>query len=129
VATSLRQVGFTVYVPHEQAPNNLSASDIAEGRFDKDTIFHIDFKAMQAADICVVVGRVGKDCAWELGWFYATNIPVYFVPVGDETWDTSPMLRPTLMQHPAINNPEEAGKALQHLRTMFDSSPSRATGR
>lgn len=116
VAKSLRDVGFEVYVPHEQAPNNLSTEDIEQGRFDKETIFKIDFAAMNQADLCVVVGRIGKDCAFEIGWFYGRNIPVHFVPAGDQTWDTSPMLRPALMENVQIMNAEDAGKLLRpHL--------------
>jgi nucleoside 2-deoxyribosyltransferase len=118
VAQSLRDYGFTVYVPHEQAPNNLTQEDIEQGRFDKETIFQIDFAAMKQADLCVVVGRVGKDCAWEIGWFYGKNIPIYFIPSDDTTWDTSPMIRPALMQHPAILDPTEAGRVLQHWHAI-----------
>jgi hypothetical protein len=60
---------------------------------------------MQSADICVVVGRVGKDCSFEIGWFYGRYIPIYFVPAGDLTYDLSPMLRPALefiIHNPAI---------------------------
>lgn len=118
VAKSLRDFGFNVYVPHEEAPNNLSAEDIAQGRFDKDTIFKLDFSAMQSADICVVVGRVGKDCSFEIGWFYGRYIPIYFVPAGDETYDTSPMLRPALAF--TIHNPEIVGQVVALNNEVLD---------
>lgn len=104
VAAALRGAGHLVYVPHEQAPNNLSASDIENGRYDVETIFKIDFAAMNKADTCVVVGRVGKDCAFEIGWFTAKKIPIFFVPASDETWKTSPMLIPSLTQFPLIKD-------------------------
>jgi nucleoside 2-deoxyribosyltransferase len=114
VAKSLRDAGFEVYVPHEQAPNNLSTEDMEAGRFDKETIFKMDFAAMKAADLCVVVGRVGKDCAWEIGWFYARSIPIHFVPCGDITWETSPMLIPSLNES-IIFQPELTGQIIKEV--------------
>ena len=116
VAKSLRTAGFEVYVPHEQAPNNLSQEDMDQGRYDTATIFHLDHEAMQAADACVVVGRTGKDCAWEMGWFFAQRVPVFLVPAGDFTWTTSPMLIPGLTEYDLINDPADAGRAVsEHL--------------
>lgn len=126
VAASLEAAGYDVYVPHRQAPNNLSKEDIEEGRYDRATIFQFDFAAMRKADICVVVGRFGKDCSWELGYFAATKIPVYFVPAGDETYKTSPMLLPTLMAG-IIDSVDEAGKFVKALE-FFRSPPRTAVG-
>lgn len=103
IARSLRQAGFEVYVPHEEAPNNLSPEDIEHARYDVETIYKMDFAAMNRSDICVAVGRLGKDCSWELGWFYANGIPVYHVPAGDETYLTSPMTLPTLASKLQLN--------------------------
>lgn len=113
VAKSLRAAGFEVYVPHEQAPNNLSADDIKHGRYDKETIFRIDHAAMKTADICVAVGRMGADCSWELGWFAAKDVPVFFAPGDEVGYKTSPMLLPTLLQNPPIQISHEAGKVLR----------------
>jgi nucleoside 2-deoxyribosyltransferase len=114
VAQSLRDVGFEVYVPHEQAPNNLTQDDIEHGRYDRETIFRLDFAAMNRADVCVVVERTGRDCAWEMGWFFAKGIPIYFVPGEDKTWETCPMLIPGLQEQ--IPFPERAGVyILNHL--------------
>jgi nucleoside 2-deoxyribosyltransferase len=118
VAQSLRDVGFEVYVPHEQAPNNLSQEDIEEGRYDKETIFRIDFEAMNKADLCVVVGRFGKDCSWEIAWFFATGIPIYFVSAGDETWQQCPMIIPSLSQNPKIEDPALAGTYVKFLQKV-----------
>lgn len=96
VARSLEASGFDVYVPHREAPNNLSQEDIDNARFDVETIFKMDFAAMNRAEICVAVGRMGKDCSWELGWFTARGIPIYHVPAGDESYLTSPMTIPSL---------------------------------
>lgn len=96
VAQSLEYAGFEVYVPHREAPNNLSKEDIEQARYDVETIYKMDFAAMNRSDICVAVGRLGKDCSWELGWFYANGIPVYHIPDADETYLTSPMTLPTL---------------------------------
>lgn len=111
VATNLRNNGFNVYVPHEEAPNNLSQEDIDEARFDVKTIFEYDFKAMANADACVVVGRIGKDCSFEIGWFFAQGIPIFHVPAGDETYKTSPMLLPALATQLDL---ETAGRDLKH---------------
>lgn len=104
VATILRNAGFEVYVPHEQAPNNLSQEDIDQGRYDRETIFKLDFAAMRKADICVVVGRTGRDCAWEMGWFSAKGVPLFFAPLGDTTFETCPMLLPGLTTSPPVKN-------------------------
>lgn len=112
VAASLLKAGFEVYIPHEQAPNNPIPDG---GRFDAETIFRLDYTAMQRSNVCVAVGRLGKDCAWELGWFYANKIPIIFVPGDDETWKQSPMTLPSLNKfvHP---KPEEVGPFLANLK-------------
>ena len=122
VAKSLRAAGFEVYVPHEQAPNNLTAEDIAEGRYDKETIFRLDFAAMQQSDACVVVGRTGRDCAWELGWFAKAEVPVFFVPAGDLTWNTCPMLIPTFNSFPHIESPEAAGFMVSKWLALWEAA-------
>lgn len=115
VAESLRRCGFTVYVPHEEKPNNPT-----DGRFDKDEIWRHDFAAMNSADLCVVVGRFGKDVSAEVGWFYARGVPTFFVPGGDTTFDDSPMLRPALNRYPHILNPEKTGEEiLAHYRRFI----------
>ena len=107
VADSLKPF-FEVYVPHEQKPNNP-----VDGRFDPHTIFALDYAAMNAAQLCVVAGGdVGKDCAWEIGWFYAKNIPIYFVENGKEDYKTSPMLIPALNEQ-VISDPDASGKEIQ----------------
>ncbi len=98
VAKVLRNAGYATYVPHEQAPNNLTASDIEEGRYDTKTIFLMDYAALEQADVVVAVGRMGADCSWELGYAWGTNKPVVHVPGPDESWRKSPMLIPTLRQ-------------------------------
>lgn len=115
VAKSLREAGFEVYVPHEQKPNNPTAEDKAAGRWDVKTIFKLDYEAMVKADLCVVVGRTGRDCAWEQGYFYAYAVPVYFVPSGDESYLTCPMLIPGLTGNPQIHNPDTAGEVIAAL--------------
>lgn len=108
VAKAFRDAGFEVYVPHEQAPNNLTQSDMDAGRFDKETIFKLDYAAMDKADLCVVVGKIGRDCAWEIGHFEAWGIPIYFVPGTHSDWNTSPMLIPSLTFYPIITDPVDA---------------------
>lgn len=110
VASSLREAGFKVYVPHEQLSNN-------DGLFNKEAIYKIDFAAMNKAELCVVVGRIGRDCAWELGWFAAKGIPICFVPCGNTDWETSPMLIPCLSNMVHIIDATKAGESLKHLLT------------
>ncbi len=100
VATTLRACGYDVYLPQEQAPNNLSQSDMDEGRYDTATIFKLDFAALDRAALIVAVGRMGADCAWELGYAARKSIPVVHVPGTDTTWQRSPMLIPTLRRFP-----------------------------
>lgn len=97
VAATLRSAGHTVYVPHEQAPNNP-----ADGRYNKELIFEMDFAAMNRADQCVAVGRLGRDCSWELGFFYAKNIPITYVPLDNSDHVTSPMLIPALIRQATL---------------------------
>lgn len=99
VGARLRAAGYNVYMPQEQAPNNLSADDIAEGRYDTRTIFLMDYEALRNADVVVAVGRMGADCSWELGYAWAEGKPVVHVPGDDTTWKTSPMIIPTLSQY------------------------------
>lgn len=105
VAKSLIANGFEVYVPHEQAPNNP-----ADGRFCAEDIYHYDFAAMQKADLCVVVGKTGKDCSFEIGWFSAKSIPVFFVPAGDTSYLDTPMALPALTSYPLIEATDNAGE-------------------
>lgn len=105
IATSLESL-FEVYVPHRTAPNNP-----VDGRYDAETIFQMDFAAMKTADICVVAGGdVGKDCSWEIGYFFAQGIPIYFVPNESDAYLSSPMLVPSL--HNTIIDPDKAAEAV-----------------
>ena len=98
VGAALRDAGHAVYLPQEQAPNNLTPDDIAEGRYDVRTIFLLDYGALQKSHVVVAVGRMGADCAWELGYAWAKGIPVVHVPGTDMQWTKSPMLIPTLCE-------------------------------
>lgn len=114
VAKSLRKY-FEVYVPHEQDENNPM-----DGVFDGDAIFKIDFAAMRRADLCVVVGKFGKDCSWEIGWFAGQEIPIYFVPNGDASYRTSPMLVPYL--HNQVGQASKAGAYIhKHYRNHHEN--------
>jgi hypothetical protein len=49
---------------------------------------------MLLADVCVIVGRIGVDCAFEAGWFQERGIPtVWYAPTG---------LRPGIGRHPML---------------------------
>jgi nucleoside 2-deoxyribosyltransferase len=81
VARALRARGLTVFVPHEEDlvnPNHKAAP------------FGKDFAEMLKAEVVVVVGRLGVDCAAEVGWFSAMLTPI--VRVAPDADDLSPML-------------------------------------
>jgi nucleoside 2-deoxyribosyltransferase len=61
VALALIKAGFEVYIPHAAPHNNMNASDLE--------IYTQDLAEMKKADFCVAVGRLGVDCAFEVGWF------------------------------------------------------------
>lgn len=128
VAKSLRDAGFEVYVPHEQKPNNPTAEDKAAGRWDVETIYKLDSEAMRRADLCVVVGRTGRDCAYEIGWFHARGVPVFFVPNGDVTYRTCPMLIPALTEQPQLHNPDTVGDVVLALLGLNEQPRLAAVG-
>lgn len=83
VAEALKAAGYDVFIPHEQPHNNASGASDAE-------IFAQDMGAMKTADICVAVGRLGVDCAFEIGWFQSRDVPIYrYLPEPDK--DRHPM--------------------------------------
>lgn len=114
VAQALEAAGFQVYVPHRQAPNN----PVPGERFDHEKIFRYDMDAMLYADACVVVGRTGQDCAWEMGWFFSRGLPIVHVPLGDEAWQSSPMVRGGIERK--LNSPWNAHReALEAVLAKF----------
>lgn len=90
VAAALRALGHTVFVPHEQHYNEIMAGT-AEYVSDED-IYRQDMDAMEQADLCVAVGRLGVDCAFEVGWFQGSNIPVYWYKPNGIDYGRHPML-------------------------------------
>lgn len=111
VARSLRRAGFKVFVPHAEEVNNLPLGV----QLDPQQVFDLDFTGMRQADLCVVVGRTGKDCAWEIGWFAGRGVPTYFVTFGDTTWFESPMTIPSLSENLVLETPAKCGiKILKH---------------
>ncbi len=60
VAQALEAAGHSVFVPHRM--DN-------EDPEHKKNPFPSDFAAMKGANVCVVVGPIGVDCAVEIGWF------------------------------------------------------------
>lgn len=103
VAASLRKRGFEVYVPHEEDANNPP-----DGQFDAAAVYAADYRAMMRADLCVVVGRFGRDCAFEIGWFEGRNVPIYYVTGGSDDYKSSPMVIPSLINQ--VIDPDEAGE-------------------
>lgn len=87
VANGLKKAGYDVFVPH-LAPHNQADNPNVQ---DLD-VYRYDKAEMMVADACVVVGRIGVDCAWEVGWFQANGVPVvWYVPTGVDV-GRSPML-------------------------------------
>lgn len=79
VAKALRDAGYTVFVPHEQHYNQIIAG-FAETVPDVE-IYTQDSNAMKESALCVIVGRIGVDCGYEVGYFQGRNIPcVWFCP-------------------------------------------------
>ncbi len=75
VATTLRNAGHEVFVPHE-ASYNEEDSDATD-----EDIYLQDMSEVIRADAAVVAGRIGVDCAFEIGWFQAHGVPtVWYVP-------------------------------------------------
>ena len=90
VAKALRELGHSVFVPHEQHYNQIMAG--TAHLVEDVTIYCQDMDAMLEAELCVVVGRVGVDCAFEVGWFQGAQVPTYwYKPVGPD-YGRHPML-------------------------------------
>lgn len=86
-ARALQAAGYSVFVPH-LAPHNQAANPDST---DED-VYRLDMAEMMMADACVVVGRIGVDCAFEVGWFQAMGVPtVWYVPTGVDV-GRNPML-------------------------------------
>jgi nucleoside 2-deoxyribosyltransferase len=89
VASYLRGKGYKVFVPHEAHYNE---SSINGGKRAPDSeIYEQDMAEMLAADACVVVGRIGTDCGFEVGWFQNHGVDtVWYTGTVDIGWH--PML-------------------------------------
>jgi nucleoside 2-deoxyribosyltransferase len=76
VASYLRTRGYDVFVPHEAPYNQFDRPGLSD-----EDVYRQDMAEMMTADIVVAVGRVGVDCAFELGWFQAAGVPtVWYTP-------------------------------------------------
>lgn len=100
VAETLRDAGHDVFVPHEQHYNQIMAG--TDDQVPDSEIYEQDFAAMKTSRICVVVGRVGVDCAWEIGWFSANGVRVL--------WFDPPVTR-----HPMLSGPQ-----VYKVSTLFE---------
>ena len=97
VAAFLRRAGFSVFVPHEAAHNR------APGATEEE-IYRADMSEMLQADVCVVVGRIGVDCAFEVGWLQNHGVPmVWAFPPKD-------VYHPMLSLVPKVNSLTAVGK-------------------
>lgn len=74
--------------------------------------FHIDFSAMCAADVCVLVMPSGRSAHLEAGWFAGRGRPVVALLAGGE-----PELMYQLITHLCVNIDEVRG-ALRNLRNV-----------
>jgi nucleoside 2-deoxyribosyltransferase len=81
VAKALSADGHNVFIPHRMHYNQIMEG--AENTVTDEEIYTQDMNAMYLADICVVVGKVGVDCSFEMGWFQGRGIHVYhYKPYG-----------------------------------------------
>ena len=60
----------SVFLPQEHNPWNEPHE-----RFPR-RVFEVDFAAMQAADVALLLPEYGSDCAFEVGWFFGQGKPV-----------------------------------------------------
>lgn len=84
VANTLREAGHSVFVPHTASYNENDSQDSTD-----EDIYRQDMAEMLAADAAVIVGRIGVDCAFEVGWFQNQGIPTFWI---NPPPDRSPML-------------------------------------
>lgn len=53
------------------------------------------YELMRRADVCLVHFPIGVDCATELGWFIAKNIPIYYLgKPAKKDWMYKPFIKP-----------------------------------
>lgn len=88
VAKALRELGHTVFVPHEQHYNQIMAN--TADQVSDEEIYTQDMTAMYNANACVVVGKVGVDCSFEMGWFQGRGISIFCYRPSAE-YDRHPM--------------------------------------
>lgn len=97
VAAFLRRIGLSVFVPHEAGYNH------APGASDPE-IYSADMAEMMQADLCVLVGRIGVDCAFEVGWLQNHEVPIVWAfPPKDAH-------HPMLSQVPRVQSLTAVGK-------------------
>lgn len=97
VAKALRNLGHVVFVPHEQHYNQIMAN--TADQVSDEEIYTQDMNAMLDAELCVVVGRVGVDCSFEIGWFDGQGTPVFFYRPEGLIYERHPMWYEILTSH------------------------------
>jgi nucleoside 2-deoxyribosyltransferase len=107
-AAYLRRKGYHVFAPHEAAHNEVRFGVHASD----DVIYAGDMAEMVQADACVMVGRIGVDCAFEAGWFQGMGVPTvwYTPPSSPGGW------HPMLYRVPRV---KELIQVLRFLKTFL----------
>lgn len=62
---------FDIFLPHEHQVCDAPHEDLPL------SVYMMDLTAMEHSDLAVLVPPYGKDCAWEIGWFKAKDVPVF----------------------------------------------------
>lgn len=115
-ANNLRRAGHEVFVPHTAAYNQADNADSTD-----EDVYRQDMAEMLTADIAVVVGRIGVDCAFEVGWFQNHGTPtVWYAPPA-----TKLGRHPMLHCVPRVGSMERVRKFLE----KFDGAIQRAGAR
>ncbi|MEE9525344.1 MAG: nucleoside 2-deoxyribosyltransferase domain-containing protein [Candidatus Woesearchaeota archaeon] len=61
---------ISVFMPQRYNPWNVSHKE-----FPKE-VYDMDLAAMKESDICLLLPKYGRDCAWEIGWYGNSNKPI-----------------------------------------------------
>jgi nucleoside 2-deoxyribosyltransferase len=114
VANALRQAGHSVFLPHEASYNQDDNRDSTD-----EDVYRQDMAEMLVADAAVIVGRIGVDCAFEVGWFQAYGTPaVWYVPPSAKVG-----------RHPMLNAVPRSGSLKGVLRYLSQVEESRGAAR
>jgi nucleoside 2-deoxyribosyltransferase len=111
VTAYLRSQGYIVFVPHEAHYN-----ETVDGAHAPDKeIYEQDMSEIRRSDVCVVVGKIGADCGFEVGWFERNGTPT--------VWFQQPQWSPMFDRVHKVSTLEQLG---QFLKSQFADKESAA---